>query len=186
MILIDLIIPIKDMGMKNKPIPIISALLIKKMMSGKIKLFIQERWKPQTSPNYSGLWEIPAGGVDAYENVYSALKREVREECGLKVVRIVDDYHSVISKPNKNDAAFALRPFVCQQALKTQNGLPWIGFVFVCEIGGKVKMNKKEAGNPQWLSLDELKNLLEKQPQKFFPLQLPVLKYFVEKFYEKI
>ncbi|OIO17077.1 hypothetical protein AUJ29_01975 [Candidatus Kuenenbacteria bacterium CG1_02_38_13] len=173
------------MKMKNKPVPIISALLIKKM-SGKIKLFLQERWKPQVSPNYLGLLEIPAGGIDAYENVYLALKREVYEECGLKIIRIIDDYRGVILKPSKSDAVFVFRPFVCQQMLKTEGGLPWIGFVFVCEVAGKIKMNKKEAGNPQWVSIDELKILLEKHPKKFFPLQLPVLKYFVEKFYEKI
>src|SRR3989338_2629938 len=174
------------MKMNNKPVLIVSALLIKKTMNGEIKLFIQERWKPQTSPNYSGLWEITAGGVDVYENIYTALKREVREECGLKIKRIIGDWHGKIEKSRKNDAVFAFRPFVCQQMLKTKGGLPWIGFVFVCEVGGKVKMNKKEARNPQWISTDELKNLLEKQPQKFFPLQLPVLKYFIEKFYEKI
>jgi isopentenyldiphosphate isomerase len=98
----------------------------------------------------------------------------------------VDDYHGVILKPRKNDAAFVFQPFICQQVLKTKNGLPWIGFVFVCEVAGKIKMNKKEARNPQWVSMDELKTLLEKHPEKFFPLQLPVLKYFIEKFYEKI
>lgn len=159
--------------------PIISAILLK-YEKEQVFIFLQERWKPKTSPTYSGMLEIPAGGIDAYENVYDALRREVREECGLNITKIIGDYQSEIFEPRDSDKAFVFKPFICQQVLQTNNGLPWIGFVFVCLAEGEVEINPEEARNPQWISLNELKTMLESDKTHFFPLQLPALKYLCE------
>lgn len=158
---------------------IISAILIRKIGSG-VEIFLQTRWKPSSSPAYSGMIEIPAGGVDSYENVYDALRREVKEECGLDVLKIIGDYHGLIREPRAHDRAFVFKPFICQQALETDGGLPWVGFVFLCEVTGEVKMNSAEAKDPLWVSLGELKKIIQFKAEKFFPLQLPVLEYFVD------
>ncbi len=162
---------------------IVSAILFKKI-EGKIKIFLQTRWKQKTSPTYSGMLEIPAGGIDPYENVYAALRREVKEETNLGVTKVIGDYQSKIFNPRQGDKAFIFKPFICQQVLETNNGLPWIGFVFLCEVEGEIIINTNEAKDPRWVSISELKNIIEKKPENVFPLQLPVLKYFVEK-YEK-
>ncbi len=158
---------------------IVSAILFKKDTDG-IKIFIQTRWKPHIDSPYSGMFEIPAGGIDAYENVYEALKREIKEECGLDIVKIINNFQSDIDEPVSDDKAFVFSPFVCQQVLSTRNGLPWIGFVFLCEVEGEVKMQESEAKDPQWLTLDELEKLLNTKSEKIFPLQLPVLKYYLQ------
>jgi 8-oxo-dGTP diphosphatase len=158
---------------------IISAIL-QKIENNETKVYVQTRWKPHTSPTYSGLIEIPAGGIDPYENVYDALSREVQEECGLRIVKVINDYRSEILEPRPNDKAFVFKPFLCQQVLETNNGLPWIGFVFLCEVEGKVKIQKEEAKDPNWLTLVELEEILINNPETIFPLQLPVLKYYVE------
>lgn len=167
-----------------KTIPVVSALLLKKK-DNELRVFIQTRWKPKVSPAYSGMLEIPAGAIDSYENVYDALKREIKEETNLDVIRIINDYHGDVLKPNKHDKAFVFKPFICQQVLQTDNGLPWIGFVFLCEVKGDVRINTKEAKDPKWLSIQELKRKIEKFPETIFPLQLPVLKYFIENFKDK-
>jgi 8-oxo-dGTP pyrophosphatase MutT (NUDIX family) len=130
--------------------------------------------------------EIPAGAIDSYENVYDALRREVKEETNLDIVRIVDDYHGDIVEPRDGDKAFVFKPYICQQVLATNNGLPWVGFVFLCEVIGEVKIQESEAKNPQWVSLEELRAIVDEQPESVFPVQLPVLKYFVENFKESI
>ncbi len=76
------------------------------------------------SPTYSGLIEIPAGSINAYENVYDALRREVKEECGLDIVKIVDDYQGPILEPRPHDKALVFKPFICQEVLETNSGLP--------------------------------------------------------------
>jgi 8-oxo-dGTP pyrophosphatase MutT (NUDIX family) len=67
--------------MEQTPKAIISAILTRKQ-NGVMEVFLQTRWKLHVSPTYSGLLEIPAGGIDAYENIYDVLRREVKEECG--------------------------------------------------------------------------------------------------------
>ena len=126
--------------------------------------------------------EIPAGAIEPYENVYETLRREITEETNLDVVRLVDDYHGEIVEPRANDQAFAFKPYICQQVLATNNGLPWIGFVFLCEVTGEVKIQESEARDPRWVSLEELRAIVEEKPESVFPVQLPVLKYFVENF----
>lgn len=121
--------------MSQEPKAIISAILIRRLKND-IEVFLQTRWKPQKSPTYSGMIEIPAGNIDAYENVYEALKREVKEECGLEIINILDDYQGPIREPRKHDKAFIFKPFICQQMLESNKGLPWIGFVFLCEVKG--------------------------------------------------
>ena len=167
--------------MNQTPKPIISAILFQKK-DGYPKIFLQTRWKPNVSPTYSGMIEIPAGNIDAYENVYDALRREVKEECGLEITRIIGDYQGSIKEPREHDRSFVFKPFICQEVLETNNGLPWIGFVFLCEVIGEVKINASEAKDPQWVSIEELSNLLKTKSAEIFPLQLPVLEYFIEQY----
>ena len=169
------------MNQQSKPIPVVSAILLKKE-GNELRVFIQTRWKPKASPTYSGMFEIPAGGIDSYENVYDALKREVKEETNLDIVKIIGDYQSEVNSPRQGDKAFVFKPFVCQQVLETNSGLPWIGFVFLCEAKGGAHIDEKEAKDPKWLSIQELKRIIKKSPETIFPLQLPVLKYFIENF----
>lgn len=164
---------------QEKSRPVVSAILQKKDKEG-LKVFIQTRWKPHVDSPYSGMFEIPAGGIEGYEDVYNALKREVKEECGLDVVKIVDDFRSDIEEPAEGDQAFVFKPFLCQQVLSTRNGLPWVGFVFLCEVDGEIKMQKEEAKDPTWISLGELEEMINNNSDKIFPLQLPVLKYYLK------
>lgn len=73
----------------NVCIPVVSAL-IERVQNGQRELLVQTRWKLGIS-EYSGTLEIPAGWIHRYENVYEAVKREVFEETGLIVTRIVSD-----------------------------------------------------------------------------------------------
>jgi len=170
-----------SMKQQSKPIPVVSAILFKRE-DNELRVFIQTRWKPKVSPTYSGMFEIPAGGINSYENVYDALKREIKEETNLDIVKIIGDYQSEVENPRQGDRAFTFKPFICQQVLETNNGLPWIGFVFLCEVKGEAHVDKKEAKDPMWVSAKELKDILENHPGDIFPLQLSVLKYFIKNF----
>lgn len=161
----------------NNTRPVVSAILQKKI-NGRTHILLQTRWKPQIDSPYSGLLEIPAGWIEEYEDVHNAVKREVKEECGLRVVKFLQSYKGPVLQPTKGDKSFSFKPFLCQQVLSTRRGLPWVGFVFLCEVRGNIKMQNSEAKNPVWVDIKELEILLKK-PKKFFPLQLPVLKYYL-------
>jgi 8-oxo-dGTP diphosphatase len=40
------------------------------------------------TPQLSGKWEMPGGGLDFGENIQTGLEREIREEMGLKVAKM--------------------------------------------------------------------------------------------------
>lgn len=166
--------------MNPQPKAVISAILFKKE-KGEPKFFVQTRWKPEHSPQYSGLVEIPAGGIDSYENAYDALYREVKEETNLDIIRIVDDNRGELLSTREGDEGLVFKPFVCQQVTKSNGGLPWIGFVFLCEVEGEVKIQESEARDPKWLNISELENILNEK-ENIFILQYPVMKYFAEQF----
>ena len=164
--------------MKNSSFPIVSAILVRDGKNG-MEILLQKRWKPKNSPAYLGLWEIPAGTIESFENIYVALAREVKEETNLDVVEIVGDYHSTHIDHKNGDQCFVFKPFICQQMLKTDSGLPWIGFVFLCRVGGILQAQSNETRDPEWVQLGELRTRINEKPGMFFSLQLPVLKYFL-------
>jgi len=161
------------------PRAVVSAIL-EKVEDGKRYIFMQIRWKPQASPDYLGVLEIPAGGIDGYENAYEAVRREVKEETGLEIVRFIDDLQTPVMYARPHDSSIAFRPFICQQVLETNGGLPWVGFVFRCEATGTIAMQTSEAKDPRWMSVDELDDILTNTPEKVFSLQLATLRYYVD------
>lgn len=161
------------------PRAVVSAI-IEKVENGERRIFMQTRWKPQASPTYLGVLEIPAGGIDGYENVYGAVTREVKEETGLDIVRFVDDMQTPVMHTRPGDASIAFRPFICQQVLETNGGLPWVGFVFRCEVTGTVIMQTSEAKDPRWVTIPELQEILTTTPENVFSLQLATLQHYVD------
>lgn len=144
-------------------------------------MLVQTRWKPQSSPTYLGVLEIPAGGIDGYENVYDAISREVKEETGLTVVEFLDD-DGENTGPLSNrpgDISQAFRPFVCQQMLSSNGGLPWVGFVFRCRVEGSMVRKTDESRDLRWLSLDELESYISEKPEEVFGLQYATLQYYL-------
>jgi 8-oxo-dGTP diphosphatase len=164
----------------NKPNQVVISAILEKIINGKIHIFVQTRWKPQVSPTYTGLLEIPAGAVEPYENIYDALYREVKEETGLIITRILDDYQSEISENRPHDKGHVFQPFMCQQSIETNGGLPWVGFVFRCRVTGEVSIQKEEARDPRWMTIPELEEIINSHPESIFPLQYPVLKHYKE------
>jgi 8-oxo-dGTP pyrophosphatase MutT (NUDIX family) len=157
-------------------IPVVSAI-IERVHNGKTQVLVQTRWKPDTDPLYSGTLEIPAGWIDRYENVYDALRREVKEETGLTITKIKPDTKTQIFETSKDDASFAFIPFCCQQQLRS--GSPWIGFVFLCEVEDTEPIAQVgEVRDVRWVDKSDLRVMLAETPDKFFTLQLGALHFY--------
>jgi ADP-ribose pyrophosphatase len=168
------------MNKKISKEPVIFVAGILERMDGNVKkIFLQTRWKPETSPMYSGLFEIPGGRVNDHENIFDALAREVREECGLKIIKHRSAFQGDLHKVDQFEQTMIFQPFMCQQVLNKNDGKLWFGFIFLCEVEGKPKIQKGETKDPRWVSLEELEKLLNEQPEKIFPHQYQVLKYYM-------
>lgn len=161
----------------NMAVPYCGAI-VERTENGKKQVLLQTRWKPERDPVYSGTLEFPAGVLDhPYESVYEEVAREVREETGLEIRQIKGDDRTKQYTTGRDDASMAFRPYCCTQQLK--NGLPWIGFVFVCEVEpGQPVAQADEVRDVQWMDIDDVRELFEKTPEKFFSLELPAWEYY--------
>jgi 8-oxo-dGTP pyrophosphatase MutT (NUDIX family) len=167
----------KDMS--EIPVVFVAGIL-EKIENNVKKVFVQTRWKPGVGTS-SGLFEIPGGRINKHENVFDALKREVKEECGLKVKACRNGFRGDLYKADQTTQTMIFQPFICQQVLDTDNGRPWFGFIFLCEVEeGEPKAQKDETKNPQWITIEELEKLLDEHPERIFPHQYQMLKCYVE------
>lgn len=83
----------------------------------------------------------------------------------------------IFSKPKGSDKIFGIKPFCFTQQLK--GGMPWIGFVFVCEVeDGEPQSQLSEAKDVKWVDADEVREMVTKTPEKFFGLELPAWDYY--------
>lgn len=130
---------------------------------------------PGTDSKYSGALEIPAGTLEAYEDVYDAITREVFEEAGLKVSRFKPDIRTKVHT-NRGDQAYAFVPFCCQQETK---GRTRVGFVFLCEVEDwELIPAEREVKDIRWMKRAELRKLMEEKPEEIFTFQLGALDYY--------
>jgi len=154
------------------------SVIVERERDGDTEVLLQTRWKPERDPVYSGVLEIPAGGIKAYENIYAAARREVWEETGLRVTGFYPDVHTP-TYARQDDDCFAFMPFCCQQQLK--GGIPRIGVVFICRVEEAEAAPKPgEAREAFWVTVEALRDIVERQPERIFTLQVPVLNYYLQ------
>jgi len=86
-----------------------------------------------------GRWSIPGGAVELGEGLYNALKREVREECGLdvEVDRLMDVVETII--PDENGS---LR-------------FHFIVIYFLAHLRGGTLKPASDVADAQWVPLDQ-------------------------------
>jgi len=150
--------------------------IIERFRNGQWEVLLQTRWKPEDDLKHSGLLEIPGGRVEVGEDVYTALKREVKEECGLEIQDIKPGKETQ-TKGKFDEVSIAFVPFCGEQHL----GSNFVGFVFVCTARGElISKGVYDAKEPRWISLVELKRLVLKEPEKIYSYHLSALKYYVE------
>lgn len=115
--------------MEQFSIPGVGGIIVKEH-EGEKYILLQTRIKPHALYE-DGLLEIPAGKIRAFENIFEALKREIKEETGLEVVEILGESISTVYKGN-NYKVVNFMPFSCAQNI--QGEYPIMVFVFICHV----------------------------------------------------
>ena len=149
--------------------------IIRRSINNEPHILIQTRNKANDQGT-NGLLEIPAGKVHEYENIYSALRREVLEETGLLLTNIQGEELSFSSCINKNQT-ICTQPFCINQNLSGAYSI--ILSVFLCEADGEPLTETDETCNIHWMKEAELIDLVKNHPERFCLMSLnPLRKYF--------
>ncbi len=145
--------------------------LIRSMREGEEWILVQERDKAD-APAETGLIEIPAGKVRAFENIYDCLRREIREETGYEVTRIEGEDQAV-RIPMHGYEVLSYVPYASSQNL--QGDYPIMVQTFVCEVDGQPLEQSDESRHIRWIRRSELAQLVRQEPARFYPMHLATL-----------
>lgn len=149
--------------------------IIVKELNGERNILIQTRIKPH-APCEDGLLEIPAGKIRAFESIFDTLKREIKEETGLDVTKILGENLSTVYEGNSYKV-INFMPYSCSQNLV--GTYPIIVFVFICQVEGKLLPFSDESKNYKWTPISEIKRVLMDSPQSLYPMHIDTLKKYV-------
>ena len=150
--------------------------IIERFRNNRCEILLQTRWKPEEDAKHSGLLEIPGGRIELGEEVYEALKREVKEECGLTITSIKHG-KEIVSKGKFGEVSLAFVPFCGERFTDSSN----VGFVFICSARGRLRRKGLIDGKePQWVPFAELKRLVHDESERLYSYHLSTLKYYVE------
>lgn len=149
--------------------------IIEKEINGVAHILIQERCK-EDDVLERGLIEIPAGKVREYENIFEGLRREVWEETGLKLTEIQGEKDIVTCNCN-GYTVISFNPFYSSQNLS--GGYSIMLQTFLCKATGELLHQSDESVNIRWISVEDLKVLLDESESLFYPMHINALKKYI-------
>ena len=150
--------------------------IIEENIDGTDYILIQERCKDDAKLE-SGLIEIPAGKIREFENIYDCLRREIYEETGLIVENIEGENEATYYESN-DYKVLNYTPFSSNQNLI--GSYPIMVQVFICTAKGDLVQQSNESKNIRWISILELKDMLENKINSFYPMHVITLKKYLK------
>lgn len=148
--------------------------IIEKEIDGEKFILLQERQK-EDGGKENGMLEIPAGKIREYENIFEALRREVKEETGLIITKINGEECSSQSCVNGNKV-ISFQPYCVTQNLSGAYSL--ILNTFLCEADGVLAESTNETQNIHWEKADIILDMLKANPDSFFLMHVNALKKY--------
>lgn len=149
--------------------------IIEKICNDKKYILIQDRIKENESIEI-GMIEIPAGKIREFENIFDTLRREVREETGLNITKIIGEEEKVVSINNGYET-ISYSPFYTTQNIS--GGYSIIVQIFICHAEGELLKGTNETANIRWELLSEVERMLVSNPEKFYPMHINTLYKYI-------
>ena len=150
--------------------------IIEQVIGNEKYILVQTRQKEDGNET-NGMIEIPAGKIREYENIFSALRREIWEETGLKITKIQGEDLSAYTQTG-NVSTLSFQPFCITQNLSGAYSI--ILNTFLCEAEGKLIESTNETEDVHWVKAVELRQLLDKNPEKMFFMHINALKKYFD------
>lgn len=162
------------MGNEKFTIPAVGGI-IEGNINGKDVILIQKRFKDSKEGN--GLLEIPAGKLREFEDIFTCLRREIKEETGLEVIKIEGE-ESAVKVVEDGYCVLNYEPFSISQNIGGE--YPIMVQIFLCKAKGELLRSSDESIEIQWISLKVLKERLERSQKDFYPMHISTLKKYLK------
>ncbi len=160
--------------MEKFTVPCVAAI-IEKITNNEKYILIQTRQK-EDGAETNGMLELPAGKIREYENIFETLRREVKEETGLSITKILGEDNQ-ISNFIKGNEVISYTPYCITQNLSGAYSI--ILNTFLCEAEGELLTETNESQNIHWIKFEELKKILKNNPEKIFLLHINALQKYL-------
>lgn len=160
--------------MEKFTVPCVAAI-IEKITNNEKYILIQTRQK-EDGAETNGMLELPAGKIREYENIFEALRREVKEETGLSITKILGEDNQ-ISNFIKSNEVISYTPYCITQNLSGAYSI--ILNTFLCEVKGELLTETNESQNIHWIKIEEFKKILKNNPEKIFLLHINALQKYL-------
>ena len=160
--------------MEKFTVPCVAAI-IEKIVNNEKYILIQTRQK-EDGAETNGMLELPAGKIREYENIFEALRREVKEETGLSITKILGEDNQ-ISNFIKGNEVISYTPYCITQNLSGAYSI--ILNTFLCEAKGELLTETNESQNIHWMKIEELKKIFKNNPEKIFLLHINALQKYL-------
>ena len=160
--------------MEKFTVPCVAAI-IEKIVNNEKYILIQTRQK-EDGAETNGMLELPAGKIREYENIFEALRREVKEETGLSITKILGEDNQ-ISNFIKGNEVISYTPYCITQNLSGAYSI--ILNTFLCEAKRELLTETNESQNIHWIKIEEFKKTLKNNPEKIFLLHIIALQKYL-------
>ena len=160
--------------MEKFTVPCVAAI-IEKIVNNEKYILIQTRQK-EDGAETNGMLELPAGKIREYENIFEALRREVKEETGLSITKILGEDNQ-ISNFIKGNEVISYTPYCITQNLSGAYSI--ILNTFLCGAKRELLTETNESQNIHWIKIEEFKKTLKNNPEKIFLLHINALQKYL-------
>ena len=135
----------------------------------KMEIFVQQRLAPAyKEPEFLGQFEFPQGHVEDGESIGDAVRRELAEEAGLTVRRVVVPATFSIVQSFDGVATEESSP---ASVVRTSGQLNYLSLVFVVEVEEHTPLGAVD-NRGRWISEREIGSFVEKET--IYPLNRPM------------
>lgn len=163
--------------MEEKFVKTCVGAIVEKKIGTERYILVQTRQK-EDGGTTNGMIEIPAGKVREYENIFQALRREMREETGLQITKINGEENTV-STVVGSDVIISFEPYCTTQNLSGAYSI--IVHVFRCEAEGELLEESDETQGIHWENVKTIRERLVQNPESIFLMHINALaKYFAD------
>jgi len=160
--------------MEKFTVPCVAAI-IEKITNNEKYILIQTSQK-EDGAETNEMLELPDGKIREYENIFEALRREVKEETGLSITKILGEDNQ-ISNFIKGNEVISYTPYCITQNLSGAYSI--ILNTFLCEAEGELLTETNESQNIHWIKIEELKKIFKNNPEKIFLLHINALQKYL-------